>query len=165
MSRGVTGRFWGSVRAIVRSLPTSAPATSLDDAGLIEQQRPDRDRQAAESRRHCSSRRVGELASCDPYGRASFAPVSGSLASLLLLDHWGSVWRQRGYAALSELALDGFRNASDAMRAESRTGGESHHPGSGLDRERIGACFRPSEAEGRSAARLVACQVDDADAI
>lgn len=42
-------------------------------------------------------------------------------AVLSLLDHWGSVWRQRGYAALSDLALDGFRNASDAMRAESRT--------------------------------------------
>lgn len=46
-------------------------------------------------------------------------PALGSL-TLLVLDHWGAV-RQGGHAALSELALDGFRNASDAMRGKSRT--------------------------------------------
>ena len=63
-----------------------------------------------------SRRESGELGSCDPYGRASFAPVSGSLASSLLVDPSSPVCQHRTlvFASLSSRLGDDGRTG-DAM--------------------------------------------------
>ena len=53
---------------------------------MIEQQRPDRDRQTAELPRHCNSRRESGTGLVQTARLSVVRAVSGSLASALLLD-------------------------------------------------------------------------------